>query len=75
MLAGALFELGKFLFLWYLENFARFEQLYGNVASVVVLMIWTYFCAFILIVGAEVSSEYGRMKRGVQRGAPDFHVR
>ena len=75
LLAGALFELGKFLFLWYLENFARFEQLYGNVASVVVLMIWTYFCAFILIVGAEVSSEYGRMKRGVQRGATDFHVR
>ena len=75
LLAGALFELGKFLFLWYLENFARFEQLYGNVASVVVLMIWTYFCAFVLIVGAEVSSEYGRMKRGVQRGAPDFHVR
>ena len=68
LLAGVLFELGKNLFLWYLETFAQFEQLYGNVASVIVLMVWTYFCAFILILGAEFSSEYGRIKRGVSRG-------
>jgi membrane protein len=68
LLAALLFEVGKNLFLWYLENFAEFEQLYGNVASVIILMVWTYFCAFILIFGAELSSEYGRIKRGVQRG-------
>ncbi len=68
LVTAVLFELGKSLFLWYLENFAQFEQLYGNVASVIVLMIWTYFCAFILIIGAELSSEYGRMKQGVERG-------
>jgi membrane protein len=68
LLAALLFEVGKNLFLWYLKNFAQFEQLYGNVASVIILMVWTYFCAFILIFGAELSSEYGRIKRGVQRG-------
>ena len=68
LLAGVLFELGKNLFLWYLGNFAQFEQLYGNVASVIILMVWTYFCAFILIMGAEFSSEYGRIKQGVRRG-------
>ena len=68
LLAAVLFELGKNLFLWYLESFAQFEQLYGNIASVIVLMVWTYFCAFILILGAEFSSEYGRMKQGVERG-------
>ena len=68
LLAAVLFELGKNLFLWYLENFAQYEQLYGNVASIIVLMVWTYFCAFILIVGAEFSSEYGRIKLGVSRG-------
>ncbi len=67
LLAGVLFEVGKTLFLWYLEHFARFEQLYGNLASVVVLLIWAYYCAFVLILGAEVSSEYGRMKQG-ERG-------
>ena len=68
LLAAVLFELGKNLFLWYLETFAQFEQIYGNVASIIVLMFWTYFCAFILIIGAEFASEYGRIKRGVKRG-------
>lgn len=67
-LAALLFELGKGLFLWYLENFAKFDQLYGNVTSIVVLMIWTYYCAIILVLGAETSSEYGRLKEGVARG-------
>ncbi len=67
-LAAVLFEIGKGLFLWYLENFAQFDQLYGNVASVIVLMVWTYFCAIVLILGAEFSSEYGRLKQSVSRG-------
>ncbi len=68
-LAAVLFEIGKSLFLWYLENLASFDQVYGNLASVIVLMVWTYFCALILILGAEFASEYGRFKRGVERGA------
>ena len=68
LLAAVLFEASKGLFLWYLENFARFDQLYGNLASVVVLMVWTYISAIILIAGAEFSSEYERIKSGVKRG-------
>ena len=68
LLAAVLFEVSKGLFLWYLENFAQFDQLYGNLASVVILMVWTYISAMILIVGAEISSEYGRIKSGVRRG-------
>jgi len=68
LLAAVLFEVSKGLFLWYLENFARFDQLYGNLASVVILMVWTYICAMVLIAGAEVSSEYERIKSGVRRG-------
>jgi len=68
LLAAVLFEACKGLFLWYLENFARFDQLYGNLASVVILMVWTYICALILIAGAEFSSEYERIKSGVRRG-------
>ena len=57
---AVLFETAKNLFLWYLENFAQYDQLYGNVASVIILMVWAYFSAFILILGAEFASEYGR---------------
>ena len=34
----------------------------------IVLMVWTYLCSMILILGAEVASEYGRMKMGMTRG-------
>lgn len=68
MIAALLFESGKNLFLWYLENFASYDQLYGNVTSVIILMIWAYVSAFILILGAEISSEFGRIRRGVERG-------
>ena len=68
VVAAVLFEGGKNLFLWYIENFAQYDQLYGNIASVVILMVWIYFSAFILILGAEVASEYGRLRVGVRRG-------
>jgi len=62
VIAAVLFELAKSLFVWYLENFARYDQLYGNVASIIVLMVWIYVSAFIFILGAEFGSEYGRLK-------------
>ena len=68
VVAAVLFEGGKNIFLWYLENFASYDQLYGNITSVIILMVWTYFSAFILIFGAELASEYGRMKMGLKRG-------
>ena len=68
IIASALFEGCKHLFLWYLGNYAQFDQVYGNLASVVVLMVWAYVSAFILILGAEIASEYTRMKLGVERG-------
>ena len=68
--ATLLFEISKTLFLYYLEAFAVFDQLYGNVASVIVLMVWTYVCAMILIFGAEVASEYGRMRMGRTQEEP-----
>ena len=68
IIAAALFEACKHLFLWYIGNFAQYDQVYGNIASVVVLMVWAYVSAFILILGAEIASEYTRIKLGVERG-------
>jgi len=68
-LVGAiLFELAKNLFIVYLNGFASFENVYGSLAPVVILLLWTYISSFIVILGAELSSEYGRLKCGVERG-------
>jgi membrane protein len=68
MVATILFEASKGIFLWYLVNVANYELIYGSVASMMVLMSWAYVSAFILILGAEISSEYGRMRNGIDRG-------
>ena len=66
--AGCLFELAKNLFVVYLGRFASFENVYGTLTPVVVLLLWTYLSSLILIFGAELSSEYGRLRSGVARG-------
>ena len=68
VLAAVLFEVGKGLFVFYVDNFADYQRIYGSLGSVVVLLGWTYVSSFILIVGAEFSSEYERMRKGLARG-------
>lgn len=70
LLAAILFEIAKTLFVFYLDRFATYESVYGSVASVIILLVWIYISAFILILGAEFSAEYGRMREGVSRGVP-----
>ncbi len=63
-----LFEVAKNLFVVYLTRIAKFEDVYGALAPVIVLSLWTYVSGLILIFGAELSSEYGRLRQGVERG-------
>jgi len=68
VLAAILFEVAKSLFVFYLDNLANYQAVYGSLGSVVALLVWIYFSSFILLLGAEFSSEYGRMREGVSRG-------
>jgi membrane protein len=68
VLAAVLFEVSKSIFVFYVDNFANYEEVYGSLASVIVLLAWTYFSGLILITGAEFTSEYERMRYGVERG-------
>ena len=66
--AAVLFEITKDLFILYLNSFSNFENIYGTLAPVVALLLWTYVSGLILILGAELSSEYERIKQGRKRG-------
>lgn len=60
--AALLFVLAQSLFLWYLRNFAAYDEIYGPLTSVIVLLFWAYVSALILIIGAEISSEYEKLR-------------
>ena len=68
LVAAVLFEVAKSLFVWYLDNLAIYNQVYGSLTSVIVLLLWIYVSSLILILGAELSSEYGRLRMGAARG-------
>ena len=68
LLGALLFELCKSAFVFYLENFAVYERIYGSLGSVIVMLGWVYLSGFILIIGAEFTSEYERMRLGLGRG-------
>jgi membrane protein len=55
LLAAALFELVKSVFVVYLDRIADFEAVYGSLSSIIVLLLWLYLSAVILIYGAEYS--------------------
>jgi membrane protein len=63
ILSTVLFEIAKTLFVFYLNNFNRYDIVYGSIASVIILLVWIYFSAFILLLGAEFSSLLYRLKR------------
>ena len=44
----------------YVDNFSRYANTYGSLAGVVVLMLWLYVSAFIVLLGAEINAEAER---------------
>ncbi|MDQ2677130.1 MAG: YihY/virulence factor BrkB family protein [Actinomycetota bacterium] len=41
----------------YVSNFGSYDETYGSLASIVILLFWLYLSAFVVILGAELNSE------------------
>ncbi|HRO14491.1 MAG TPA: YihY/virulence factor BrkB family protein [Paracoccus sp. (in: a-proteobacteria)] len=48
------------LFSWYAANFANYNKTYGSLGAAVVLMIWLWIGAIVVMTGAELNSEVER---------------
>ena len=61
----------SYLYAYYIENFGNYANVYGSLTAVVLLMLWLYFCMFIMLVGAEINvawnSTYRRIAARVYR--------
>lgn len=56
--AAVLFELLKLAFGWYVTNVADYRSTYGNLATLVVLILWIYYSATVFILGGEVGQVF-----------------
>ena len=71
---AALFEIGKFLIGFYIGK-QGLESTYGASASIVVVLIWVYYTAQIVLLGAEFTAVYAqrygsRRTQGLSRERP-----
>ncbi|CAH2715598.1 hypothetical protein BACCIP111895_02782 [Neobacillus rhizosphaerae] len=48
---------------FYVENFSNFSLTYGSIGTIIVLMIWLYITAFIIIIGGEINAFYSERNR------------
>ena len=46
---------------FYVTNLARYDQLYGSLTAVAVLMLWLYITGFMVIIGVEINAVLARM--------------
>lgn len=53
LLAGAALSL-------YVVNVGRYDQLYGQVGTLIVMMLWLYVTAFVLLLGIEINAVLAR---------------
>ena len=48
------------LFSWFIGMSSRYALVYGSLASLIILLVWLYFCGNILLLGAVISRVLGR---------------
>ncbi|MCL5026136.1 MAG: YihY/virulence factor BrkB family protein [Chloroflexi bacterium] len=63
VLATLLFEVAKNVFLWYSSSYVHYESVYGSVGTVIGLLLWAYVSSVILLLGAELSSEFAKSRQ------------
>ena len=62
LLTMILVILNSFLFSIYIDNFSSYNQLYGSIGALVVLMFYLWLNAIILILGFELNTSLQKLK-------------
>ena len=71
VVTAALFEIGKFLIGFYIGK-QGLESTFGAASSIVVLLVWVYYSAQIVLYGAEFTYVYAK-HHGSRRDQDDAH--
>lgn len=72
LFAAVTFEIAKVGFAFYIRNFGDYNAIYGSLGAVVVFMLFIFIAANILLMGAEIASEWPRVLAGhYDRGLPE----
>jgi membrane protein len=63
--AAILCILATNLFSFYLENFSRYNTLYGSIGTLIAIMVWIYLICLLLILGFELNVDLRAEKQKI----------
>lgn len=63
LIATVLWLIGSALFSWYVSNFGSYNETFGSVAAVAVLMMWFWLSAYFVLIGGELNAEMEHQTR------------
>ena len=66
--AWSLFSLG---FSIYLDVYDGFSNMYGSLTTIILILLWLYFCMYIMLIGAEINAYFEEKLREVHRMASE----
>ena len=55
------------VFSWFIGMSSRYALVYGSLASLIILLVWLYFCGNILLLGAVLCSVWGAQEHKIER--------
>lgn len=67
ILATFLIILTSFGFSYYVSNFAQYNKLYGSIGTLLIIMLWIYLNAVVLIIGFELNASIATVKSRKQQ--------
>lgn len=56
-IATILWIFASWLFSYYVSHFGSYNETYGSLGAIVILLMWFYLSAFIVLIGAELNAE------------------
>ena len=69
--AAALVVAAQNLFALYVQSFGHYNAIYGSLGAVIAFMFFVYLSAEFLLLGAEMASEWPRVRDQLERGGTD----
>ena len=67
--AWSLFSLG---FSVYLDYYDGFSNMYGSLTTIILVLLWLYFCMYIVLIGAEINAYFEERLRRLHRMASEL---
>jgi len=67
LLATLFIILTSVFFSYYIDNFSQYNKIYGSIGTLIIILLWIYFNAIILLIGFELNASIINAKKNLNQ--------